>query len=367
MRVGMNLLFLVPGVVGGSEPLMTNLASAMAGRIDLTIFAVKGFSEAHPDVANKAHVIEAPIIPGRQISRILAEHTWLAAASRRLRLDILHHGGGTAPFLRLMPTAVTIHDIQYRHFPENFGPLKRTWLAANVPYAARRCASVSVPSSFVKQDVANKLDVDPQKIHVVPFGSGSLFGPQPATEEEVRQTYRIASRYFYYPARTYPHKNHKLLIEAFIDMPEDVQLIFTGAPWHTDGDVLQAISRSGLTGRVRHLGKVPRAHLAGLFRGAAALVYPSRFEGFGAPALEAMSVGTPVIASNVCSLPEVVGDAGILLPPDDPARWTEAMLTVIRDQQLAEDLGNKGLVRSGQYTWESSASAQIQAYEEALS
>lgn len=118
-------------------------------------------------------------------------------------------------------------------------------------------------------------------------------------------------------------------------------------------------------GKVRHLGLVPRAHLAGLYEGATALAYPSRFEGFGAPVLEAWSVGCPVISSNAAALPEVVGDAGILLEPDDLEGWTQTMGNVLANPGLRDELAALGTKRSAEFSWERAAHAQLEAYEQA--
>ncbi|HEX9317150.1 MAG TPA: glycosyltransferase, partial [Actinomycetota bacterium] len=135
MRIGVNLLFLEPGEVGGSEALLTNLVRAVGtcGH-ELVVVAMQGFRAAHPDIETVADIVEAPWSSNLRPLRIAAEHTWLAAMARRRHLDVVHHGVGTAPFVKVLPTVVTIHDIQYRHYPEYFHPLKLAWLRTNVPY-----------------------------------------------------------------------------------------------------------------------------------------------------------------------------------------------------------------------------------------
>lgn len=367
MRIGVNLLFLVPGEVGGSEPLLTNLVRVLAGSDhEITVFGVRGFAAAYPDISSHTDVVEVGWSTGAQLLRILAEHTWLAREIRRRRLDVIHHGVGTTPFVKVAPTVVTIHDIQIRHYPQNFVRPKRLWLKVNVPYSARRSEVVTVPSEWVKQDLVGAFDLDPEKIAVVPFGSEHLFGDAPATPELVRERYRLERPYFYFPGRTYPHKNHRFLIEAFSPLSGDADLVLTGAPWFRDAEIDSAIRHLGLRGKVRRIGHVPRADLAGLYRGAVALAYPSRFEGFGAPVMEAMSVGCPVVSSNVAALPEVVGDAGILLAPLDAEAWTETLGRVLREKGLRETLFTKGLERAAKFTWARSADLQLAAYKRAI-
>jgi glycosyltransferase involved in cell wall biosynthesis len=366
MHVGINLLFLVPGEVGGSEPLLVNLVEAMASSgHEMTVFAVKGFGSAHPAIREAMQVVEAPWATGAQGLRVAAEHSWLAVEARRRKLGVIHHGGGTAPFVKVAPTVVTVHDIQFHHHPENFVKLKRVWLRLNVPRAVQRAEVVTVPSEWVRQDLAASLRADLSRVVVVPFGSENLFGAAPATAAQARERYRLDGPFFLFPGRTYPHKNHRMLVEAFAPLAEQAQLVFTGAPWFRDDEVAAAARHLGLTGRVRHLGLVPRGDLAGLYRAATALVYPTRFEGFGAPVLEAMSAGCPVIASNATAVPEVVGDAGILLDPDDLEGWTGSMQKLIEDSDLRALLAEKGKARAAEFSWEKSARLQLSAYEQA--
>lgn len=367
MHIGVNLLFMVPGEVGGSEPLLTNLVRAMTeSNNQFTIFGVKGFPTAYPEIAGRAHIVEVPWSTGAQPLRITAENSWLGIQLRRLKLDLVHHGVGTTPFVKVLPSVVTIHDVHYRHYPENFVKLKRWWLRINVPFSARNCEVVSVPSQWVKNDIVSSFRTDPNRVAVVPFGSERLFGDSPISVDEARSKYRLEGPYFFFPGRAYPHKNHRFLLEAFSVLDAEADLVFTGPAWFRDKEVFGAIRHMRFKGRVRHLGQVERRDLAGLYAGAAALVYPSRFEGFGAPVLEAMSVGCPVISSNVAALPEVVGEAGILLDPLDQPAWTETMAKILADTSIREGLIKKGYERAAQFSWDRSARLQLEAYEQAL-
>ena len=364
MRIGANLIFVVPGKVGASEVLATNLLRAMfESSHEFIVYGVRGFSSAHPDIARRAEVVEVPWSSGMQILRIAAENSWLAGHARRHRVDLMHHWSGTVPRVRGLPTVVTVHDIQVFHYPDNFAPLKRFWLRQSVPYSVRHSELTVVPSEFVRQDIVTKLGSDPSRITVVPFGSEWLFGGEVVGAELVRRRFGLNEQFFFYPARTYPHKNHRFLIDAFRPIAGDAQLILTGAPWVHDGRLSEDIERAGLTGRARHLGHVSRGELGGLYQAATALVYPTLFEGFGGPVLEAMSVGCPVISSNVASLPEVVSDAGLLLDPNDDQVWTEAMQRMLTDQDWRKVFSEKGRRRSAKFSWKSSAELLLSAYE----
>lgn len=359
----MNLLFLVPGQVGGSEPYLTNLVRAMLeSEHRFTLFTPRGFKAAYGEIAGGCELVEAPWSSGAQARRIVAENSWLSFVAGRRRLDLLHHGGGTSPFLKSKPAVVTIHDIQYRHYPENFVKAKRVWLRVNVPWSAKRNEAITVPSDFVKRDLVSAFDIDPLKVVIVPFGTEGLLATG-ISEDETRRRYDLERPYFLFPARTYPHKNHAGLIEAFAVVSPEADLVLTGAPWFRDKAIDLEAERRGMKERVRRLGSIPRQDLAGLYRGATALVFPSRFEGFGVPILEAMSVGCPVVCSNTTALPEVAGEAAITLDPDDLLGWTKTMQDLLGDEALRRGLIQRGIERAAHFTWKHSAQQQISAYE----
>ena len=360
-------MFLVPGEVGGSEPLLTRLVSSMCDLDhELVIFATSGFSDAYPEIAERTRIVQVPWRSGAQGLRIAAENSWLAWKARNLKLDVIHHGVGTTPFVKTVPSVVTIHDIQYLHYPENFVKLKRKWLQLNVPHSARRCEVVCVVSNWVKDDIVRAFGIPSNKVAVVPFGSEGLFGGGPATAASMTSKYRLGRPFFLFPGRAYPHKNHRFLLEAYKPLAASADLVFTGPAWFRDREIATAARGLGLSGKVRHLGIVSREDLGGLYRAATALVYPTRFEGFGLPLLEAMSVGCPVIASNTTAIPEVVGDNGILLEPDDLEGWTETMEKVLNDSALRAELASRGQRRAADFTWELAAHLQVAAYQQAL-
>lgn len=366
MKIGFNLTYLVPGEVGGSEVLLTNLIRAMLDRgPEFFIFALRGFKRAYPDIPARAHTTELPWSKGRQGLRILAEHSWIPWRAARMGIHLMHHGVGTTPIIKPMPTVVTLHDIQYAHYPENFVWPKRMWLRLNVPHTVRTCRAVCVPSEWVRKDVEQRLGETDSKLRVVPFGGENLFD-EVADPDEVRAKYGLDRPFFLFPARAYPHKNHIQLVSAFEPLAEDADLVFTGPTLFRDKEIESEVRANGLVGRVRQIGLIPRGELAALYKSAVALTYPSRFEGFGASALEAMTLGCPVIASNAAAIPEVVGEGGILLDPDDTAGWTQAMSSVLNDPSVAKDLSAKGLARSRVFKWSDAATKQIEAYEKAL-
>jgi glycosyltransferase involved in cell wall biosynthesis len=285
--------------------------------------------------------------------------------ARRRHFDVVHHGVGTAPFVKALPTVVTVHDIQFRHYPEYFHPLKLAWLRTNVPYVVHHSEVITVPSHYVREDVMAAYGADPDRVVVVPFGSEGLLAPS-AGAEVVRKRYGLERPFFLFPGRSYPHKNHRFLVEAWAPVAGRSDLVFTGPPGPRDGEIDETAARLGVRDGVRRLGLVSRAELAGLYEGARALAWPSRFEGFGVPVLEAMGAGCPVVASAVTAIPEVVGDAGILLSPDDAAAWTDALDRLLTDAELHADLVRRGRERAAEFSWKRSGLLQVAAYERAV-
>lgn len=367
MRIGVNLMFLVPGEVGGSEPLLTNLVREIAkSEHEVVVFSVKGFKEAFPDIAESTQVVQVPWSSGAQGFRIAAEHSWLHLEARRRNLDVIHHGVGTTPFMKTLPTVVTVHDIQFRHYPDNFVQIKRWWLQMNVPYTLRRSDVVTVPSFWVKDDIESHFS-PVSNVAVVPFGSSNLFPDERPDAKAVKEKFDLKRPFFIYASRTYPHKNHEFLLESFAPLAGKADLVLTGPPWFRDDEIEAKVQDLEISHAVRRVGLVTRAELGTLYEAALALVYPTKFEGFGAPALEAMSIGCPVIASNATAVPEVVGNAGRLLDPTDVSGWTQAMEEVLSQPSVRKTMAKAGKERAGEFSWERAAEAQIRAYEMAIS
>lgn len=377
-HVAVNLLWMVPGVVGGSETYMTRLLSGLLERdsgIDYTLFALPQFAEAHPELASNFRTEYAPLTGQMKSFRVAGENSWLAYQARRLKIDLIHHGGGTMPIVRATRSVLTIHDLQYLYFPEYFTKTKLAFLRTMVPRSAEAGRLVLVPSEFTRRSVIERLSIDPSIVIVVPHG----IAPRKMFElpTDIRERYDISGPFFLYPAATYPHKNHLTLLEAFVKLLEkhpDATLVLTGAKawqeWIIAREMAERITseirKLGIEPRVRQLGYVPAADLEALYREATALTFASRFEGFGAPALEAMARGCPVIAANATALPEVISDAGVLVSPDNADEWAVAMAQMITDDDLRKRLGEAGVERAALFNWDRSAGILEDAYRHAL-
>lgn len=335
-----NLTWLVPGVVGGSEESVTDALRAVRAEgpddLALHLAVLAPFAAAHPDLASAYGCSVLPLDGRNKALRVLAEQTWLARTTRRVDAAVVHHAGGVVPLVHPRRVVLTIQDLQPLDQPHNFAPAKRAYIRAMAGRSARAAQVVTVPSEFSRGRVVELLGVDPARVVVVPWFPRPAPSPSdPASGEpgELLPPAVAGGRpYFLYPAITYPHKNHLVLLEAFARVAAsdpDVALVLTGGEAATEAEVRERIARPDLRGRVARTGRVPAATLEVLYRHATAVVVPSRYEGFGLPVLEAQLRGCPVVASSAGSLPEVARPED-LVDPDDVTAWAEAMHCVLR-------------------------------------
>ncbi|MBA3309236.1 MAG: glycosyltransferase family 4 protein [Nocardioidaceae bacterium] len=364
----MNLLWCRPGAVGGSEEY---LVRQLLGLVELglertrrpVVYCLDSFAETHPDVATEFELVRPPLPGDQRPLRVAAEHTWLAARTRRHSL--VHHGGGTAPAVGHRPIVLTVHDLQYRALPQNFTAAKRAYLSQAVPRSVRRAAVITTPSRFVADTVIEAFDADPAALVVVPHGIPSSLGRTASSAGDLRRRFGLGEgRVVVYPSITHPHKNHGFLIELLAKCWTDpeLRLVLLGGAGSADAAVRRAIEAADVADRVIRPGRVSEADRDGLVRLADALVFPSTYEGFGAPVAEAMALGTPVITSDEAALPEVVGNAGLVLPLrlDD---WAGALDDVGRRRS---SLVSAGRARLAHFTLRRSAGALLRAYDLAL-
>jgi glycosyltransferase involved in cell wall biosynthesis len=371
LRVGVNLLWLVPGVVGGSEEYATRLLMAVAHEapadVEPTLFALEPFADAHPHLAARFPLVVCPLDGSSKASRVVAESTWLALNVRRQRVDLVHHVGGTIPPVRTAPAVVTIHDLQPLLRTGTFSVAKQAYLRWRLPASVREARRVMAVSEFVRGSIVQRFRIHPRRIDVV--SSGVTPGPPvPTPLRELRDRFRLTGPWFVYPAITYPHKNHDTLVRAFARVTAarpDALLVLTHRADAGENDLEALVRRLGLVDNVRRVGRVSRTDLDGLIGGAVALVFPSRYEGFGLPVLEAMAAGCPVVAADAAALPEVVGDAGILLPPNDARAWATAMLELLADGGRRAALSAAGRERAACFDWATSAQRLLDCYRRA--
>lgn len=368
--VGINLLWLVPGVVGGSEEYTLRLLRAFgpdnSQGLRFRLYGQRALFETHPDLASSFETHVAPERAASKLGRIGAENSWLAAATRHD--DLVHHAGGVVPVVRSQVAVLTIHDLQPLEMPEYFSPVKRRWLAIMLPRSVRAARSVLCPSRFTAERVQTMLGVSPSRVHVVRHGFEQQVAGvvDPSVDKRLRSRF---GRYLLLPAIAYPHKRHADLVHALHqlrDRFEDLSVVFTGREGSEVPALDRLTARLGLGDRVHHLGRVDEGELDALYRSAAALVFPSAYEGFGNPVLEAMTRGCPVIASDAAALPEVGGSAVLTVPVGDTAALGDAISRLLTEPELPDELRSAGLVQAKQFSSTDAAGQLLECYRRAL-
>ena len=293
---------------------------------------------------------------------------------RRERIDLFHAPHYVLPPLTTCKAVVTIHDCIHLRFPQYLpNRFAYAYAFSSMWMATHRANRVLTVSEASKRDIQRYFSIADAKIDVIYNAIDERFGETPAPDEveRVRDRYQLNAPYVLYAGNIKPHKNLERLIEAFHALRQDpdlahVKLLIIGDEISKYAALRRAVHKYKLHKYVRFFGFVPDKTLAVLYRLARVFVFPSLYEGFGLPPLEAMASGTPVITSNVSSLPEVVGDAALLIDPLDATAIADAMRRVLMDSDLREDLRQRGLRRVREFSWERSVRRVREIYEEVL-
>lgn len=308
---------------------------------------------------------------GNQVLKILWSHFYLPHAIGKNRVDVFHEPTFVAPIFKRCPTVVTIYDTAFLYMPEFYNRRSVLYLRALLSGSIRKADLIIAISENTKTDIVGNFDVSPGKIRVIPLGSGSDFRVLEDRErvEGVKRIYGIEGDYMLNVSLVSPRKNIAGLIKAFKTLKgsgrTDVKLVVAGGRGWLCEDVYREARSSGLESQIIFTGHVPKDHLVCLYNGARALVFPSFYEGFGLPVLEAMACGCPVVASNVSSLPEVCGDAALLADPRDTEGLADAMKRIDDEGSLRQGLIKKGLERIKMFSWEKMAERTLSVYKEA--
>jgi glycosyltransferase involved in cell wall biosynthesis len=339
---------------------------AAGGDDDVALFAG---NPAHPFYRSLPSRHGSPVVRVPQ-ARGIARLGWaLARAASRARIDVLHVQY-VAPLWYRGPLVVTVHDLGYLHVPESFPLGLRVALRTLVPPSIKRAALIVAVSEFTRRDIVARYRIPPEKVVVTPEGADARFRPR-STEETVSvlARYGLQPGFVFSLGRLNRRKNLERLLQAYARLRRDglvdVPLVIGGKPDYGLEETLRRARSSGASSGVRFAGLISDEDLPVFYSGAACFVYPSLFEGFGLPALEAMACGTPVIASDRTAIPEVVGDAALSVNPESVDALAEAMRRVLTDRDLAMDLSRRGLARSRQFTWAEAARLTREAYREA--
>ncbi len=308
----------------------------------------------------------------RPEARIAWEQSLLPVELARYKAQVVHGLVNVLPLAPRLPGVVTVHDLSFVRTPETLPPLKRAYLARLCAASVRRARAVIAVSRQTADDVEHYFGVPPNKVRVILNRVAPEFTPGPRrAQEQFRAAHGLPTRYLLYRGTLGPRKNLEMLVRAFgkwrtlaPEAAAGVKLVLAGGKgWYYD-TIFTAVNSLGLTGEVLFPGFVPSAELPDWYRGAEAFVYPSMFEGFGLPVLEAMACGTPVICSQAASLREVAGTAALTLPAADEGAWVNAMHLLCDQPAMAAELRLRGLEQAAKFSWPQSAQKTIQVYNE---
>jgi glycosyltransferase involved in cell wall biosynthesis len=358
--------------LAGNESYATNLIEALA-QIDsvneytlyvTTAEARARFSQRWPNFRVQTTLPHTPLI------RIPLT---LAAELRKRPVDVLHVQF-TAPPFSPCPVVVSVHDLSFEHLPQTFNRRSRTQLRLTVRHSVRRAARILTLSEHTRRDMIETYGTSPDRITAIPLAAPSYFGR--VTEERelqrVRHIYGIEGDYILCVSSIQPRKNLPRLVRAYTSLRNKrgpgklPKLVLVGkCAWLYD-ETLRSIEEGRMQDSVILTGYVPQSDLPALYSGSVCFVYPSYFEGFGLPPLEAMKCGTPVIAGNRTSLPEVIGDAGILVDPFDVNAIAAAIELLVDDSDFRHQLSLKGLARSRVFDWNETARRTLTVYEQVV-
>jgi glycosyltransferase involved in cell wall biosynthesis len=297
-------------------------------------------------------------------------HVILPLKARRAGADLLFMPANTTPLFTPCPTVVAIHDVMPVTRPQNFTFWFRNYARVFMPLSARRSAVILTSSTHSKQDIVECFDVPPEKVVVTHLAANSKFRPISAEAvAAIKQKYGL-DQFILVVGTLEPRKNIVRLIQAYALLRAagvTIPLVHVGSRGWLYDEVFGEVERLGLEGSVRFLGRASLDDLVALYNAATVFVYPSLYEGFGIPVLEAMSCGCPTITSNLSSLPEVIGDAGIMIDPYNVEQIAEELKRVLEDHGLAEDMLVRGLSRANLFSWERCAHETMAAFDFAIS
>jgi glycosyltransferase involved in cell wall biosynthesis len=329
--------------------------SQVAPEIEIVALGTPAHVEVPPRVQTRSAGVSLPTNLGWNVSS-------LPLAARRARLDVFHAPAYTAPLWDAHPLVLTIHDVSYARHPEWY-PYKRDpvrrWFYQRSARAADRLITVS---AFSRDEIVAAYGIDEKRIHVIPLGVGAPFtNPLP-------RPVRVAGEYVLHVGDLHSRRDLGVALNAVLDIRRrlpafrDLQLVLAGTDRGSGPQLRAQASAAGAERAVDFVAVVDDDGLAALYQGARALVYPSRYEGFGLPIVEAMACGTPVIAARAGSIPEVAGDAAILVEPGDVAGFAVALEHVLSETATAAGLASRGRARAAQFTWSRTAQMTLDVY-----
>src|SRR5437868_1756912 len=300
-------------------------------------------------------------------TRLIGRHLEWPAAIRRLHPNVYFGPAGAMPLGRVAaPSVITVHDLAIYRNPRWFPGRQPLSTRLVVPRSVLRANAVIAVSENTAKDIVEIFAIDRSRIHVIPHGVSPKLRPMGAEDlADARARLRLPERFILFVGTIEPRKNLETLLDAWATMRDRPDLVVVGSWGWRYQSIRDKMARLGP--KLRHLESVDPDELPAIYNLARVLAHPAWYEGFGLPPLEAMACGTPVVVSDRSSLPEVVRDAGLIVPAGEPDEWRKSLERVVGDTQLAADLRHRGILRAAQFSWERAATLTWRAIDDAIS
>jgi glycosyltransferase involved in cell wall biosynthesis len=374
MHIGLNLVFLVPGETGGMEVAARELIPALLSHAPpdtrFTAFVNREAATAKDGPWGELlPAVTVPVNARDRVQWVLGEQTLLPILAARAGVELVHSLASTAPLWGRFRRVVTVHDLIYARYPEAHAGIRDKGMKLLVPGAARRSDRVIADSRSTRDDLVALLGLAAERIDIVPLGFGSVRREQPLAEQDVRARLGLGERRVVLSlSAKRPHKNLLALIGAFARLPAEDRpvLVLPGYPTAYESQLRERASALGIAEDVRFPAWLSSAELEGVWAIARVFVFPSLYEGFGLPVLEAMARGVPVACSNASALTEVAGDAALLFDPRDEQAIAVAVARLLDDDARRTQLVARGHARAREFTWERSARLTLDCYRRTL-
>jgi len=382
MRIAFNTTAFIPGKMGGTETYFRELLASLQQadtENDYSLLIDAHYAAEFPLTSPRFKKVACNFTEPsflwlvRGVLRNTLKVDILKSVLNRLPVDLIHHPFSilNPPGLKI-PSVLTFHDMQHEFLPQFFSDREMRTGRELSRTSAEDATRIIAISAHVKTSLVKKYQIPADKIDVVYNGYSPEYRviDDRAALAQIRDKYALECPFLYFPAATWPHKNHKRLLAALrllVDDPRfDGDLVLTGISMKAHDELLTEIERLRLTERVKILGYLPYAELPYLYNLARLLVFPSLFEGFGLPLVEAMACGCPVACSNVTAIPEVVGNAGLLFDPTSEEQIAVAVRDLWENEERRKQLITQGFERARRFRWENAARETIDVYKKAL-
>ena len=371
-RIGIDATALPPQPAGAGIYTINLIRSLAALDTDIEFYIFAQQSGRRLIETENIGLLNWVILPDKSPPRrLIWEQTGLPGLVRKTELDLLHSLHYTRPVSLECSSVVTFHDMTFFLYPKYHTFFKRMYFPAAMRKSARSADALISVSENTKKDIVQYLDVPDSKIHVVYHGVDNRFAPISDRGQlgAISQKYILPAEFILYVGVVEPRKNLISLLNVFHNLLKsfkNLRLVIAGQPGWGYNEVREIIAKLNLQDHVQLTGFIPPEDLPAIYNLARLFVYPSLYEGFGLPVLEAMACGTPTITTSTSSLPEIIGDAGKLVPPNDDRALLEAMQNLLEDEREQSKLSKKGLKRAARFTWDRAARETCTVYRHVL-